>query len=189
MQQGTTAQNRGARGPVARLWARPWSPDTQGAGWGCASGLWVRHHTLRVQSRMERVAQAQLPSQGRELTLHRAKGIPTTPAVTEKPPGGWRLSRETPQKWLLGAGQLRGSGGSGGGTWAAGGRGHQLWGQNSAPSQGGQSPGPRWAQRLTVPSSPSRTPCWPPRTLELSPGWLSTWQASLRPVVFKPDHE
>lgn len=59
---------------------------------------------------------------------------------------------------------------------AAGGRGHQLWGQNSAPSQGRQSPGPPRAQRLTVPSSPSRTPRWPPPALDLSPGWLSTWR-------------
>ena len=162
VQQGATAQNRGARGPVARLWARPWSPDTQGAGWGCASGLWVRHHTLRVQSRMERVAQAQLPSQGRELTLRRAKGIPTTPAVTEKPPGGWRLSRETPQKWLLGAGQLRGSGGSGGAPGRQVGGGTSYGGRTQLPRRGASPQGHAGLSVLQSPRAPPALPAGHP---------------------------
>lgn len=120
-----------------------------------------------------------------------------THSDSETTPGGWRLSQETPQRRLLGAGQLRGPGGSRGAPGRSqergDGRGGTGWqvggGRTRLPRRGASPQGQPGARRLAVLSSPSRAPCWPPPALELSPGGLSTRWAPLYPVVFKPDHK
>lgn len=202
MQQGATAQNRGARGPGAGLGARPSvSPNTQGAGVGMRLGaVGVASHTQGAEqdgacgqpgSPLEG-ENCPAQSQGHSYHSHSDRGAT---------PGGCRLSQDTPQKRLLGAGQLRGSGGSAGhlgghrkGEMAGGGWGGRWEG---APALGAElsslagAPVPRATQGSAphcplepLPHSPLATPC---------PGPVSRvavyMAAPLCPVVFKPVHE